>query len=382
TTVISSSPTDSPRALLDQILPSHLIDLTATRRTLGAVLGPGWTTLLYSFSDDSLQIIWLSDEACEAQVVPNDLRLQQLIRQASMASYRYYTYNDVPFVQSRTSRPWDGLRRLSENLIPPKVRARLDPQRRLLIVPAGMLHGLPWAALRIDDTWLAERAIIQVVPALSLAPQLATCHPQGRAGIFLGCSSFHGRAKPLPMVTSEIEQLATAWPGPQRRLRDADATRNGLRAALAELGPELAALHVASHAQLLPGQGRAAHLKLSDGDLGLNEIAALRLGGATIVLSACDGAAADVLVGEEVFSLSWAFLAAGAAGVIASLWPLADSASQPLIAAFYAALRRGDDPALALALAQRSLLATNSGPQIWAGLLATGFLGVPTNAGE
>ena len=88
------------------------------------------------------------------------------------------------------------------------------------------------------------------------------------------------------------------------------------------------------------------------------------------MLSACDGAAADVLPGEEVLSLSWALLAAGARAVLASLWPVDDQTVVALIEQFYTALRQHNDVARALAEAQRAIL--GAGPATWGSFVVAG----------
>jgi CHAT domain-containing protein len=97
------------------------------------------------------------------------------------------------------------------------------------------------------------------------------------------------------------------------------------------------------------------------------------------VLSTCDGAAADVLPGEEILSLSWGFLAAGASGVLASLWPVDDQSALRFMETFYDSLSQRGDPGLALAHTQRTLIKTPAGendpisePVNWAGLVFTG----------
>jgi CHAT domain-containing protein len=81
----------------------------------------------------------------------------------------------------------------------------------------------------------------------------------------------------------------------------------------------------------------------------LEEIAGLRPGGCLVVLSACDGAAADMLPGEELLSLSWSFLVGGASGVVASLWRNEDADARHFMALFYTELQIYKDPAVALA---------------------------------
>jgi len=301
----------------------------------------------------------ITPEGAALERTPYDERLQRLLVQATQRSYRRYTYLDLPHLQGQSDRPWAGLCDLAERLLPEAVRARLPPQPRLLIVPAGPLHTLPWAALRLEDGWLAEHAIVQIAPALSTWQVLAARRPTHEAAALLvGCGTFGERAPALPAVGAELDAVAARWPSACEQLRDARATRAALleRSASGELA-HYGLLHIASHARLLPARGLAAHLKLWDGDLLLPEVAGLRLGGALVALSACDGAAADALPGEEVLSLSWAFLAAGASAVLASLWPVDDGAAVRIMAAFYSALCQHGDAALALAQVQRELIA-------------------------
>src|SRR2546425_5824493 len=79
--------------------------------------------------------------------------------------------------------------------------------------------------------------------------------------------------------------------------------------------------------------------------------------------------------GDDWVGLTRAFLHAGAAGVVATLWPVEDQATAALMERFYAEYASAADPARALALAQRALAAapTTSHPFYWAGfVLATG----------
>ena len=98
-----------------------------------------------------------------------------------------------------------------------------------------------------------------------------------------------------------------------------------------------------------------------------------------VVLSACQtglgsGALADVPAGDDWVGLTRAFLHAGAAHVVATLWPVDDWATAALMERFYQGYAGGADPAGALAAAQRALLAqpATSHPFYWAGFVAVG----------
>jgi CHAT domain-containing protein len=98
-----------------------------------------------------------------------------------------------------------------------------------------------------------------------------------------------------------------------------------------------------------------------------------------VVLSACQtalggGALGDVPPGDDWIGLVQAFLSAGSARVMATLWPVADRPTASLMASFYSRLRAGTPDDEALAEAQRDALrrpATRH-PRHWAGFVITG----------
>ncbi len=354
------------------LLPADPPDLARLRAHLAASYGRDWSVLIYVASAETLAIGELTADTLAFSHAAFDAELRTLIEQASQPSYRSYTYLNFPLLQGAAQYPWQRLVALTERLLPAALRARLHPGHRLLIVPAGPLHALPWPALRLADGWLAERAVVQVVPSL-LATPCPAAPPPGSAALFVGCQSFGDRAPPLPGVEREHAVVARLWPG-VAALRDSGARAGDLaeRSRRGELR-EYRVVHIASHARLVPSHGVAAHIKLADGDMALADLAALDLDQCLVLLSACDGAAAEVLPGEEVFSLSWAFLAAGARAVLASLWPVGDQAVVALVERFYTALRQHDDAALALAQAQRTLCSES--PLAWGSFVVTGLCG-------
>ncbi len=356
-------------------------DLARLRAQLNQAHGEEWTAITYIISGETLLIGVVTPAQASYTPTAYDAQLQRLLARASYPAYRRLTYLDLAFLQGQTQAAWASLSELAERLIPMAVQARLHAQHRLLIVPVGPLHALPWAALRIDGSWLAERAIIQLAPALATWKREASQLPDGRSSALLvGCSAYGTRDRALPAVRAELAAIAAHWPGSCEQLYDADATCAALlqRSDAGQLA-RLKLLHIAGHAQLLPSRGRSAHLKLWDGDLLLADLVDLDLRNVLVVLSACNGAAAEALPGEELLGLSWAFLAAGASGVLASLWPIDDGEAVPLMTAFYQELRRHGDAALGLALMQRRMMLADpiagdapTMPLYWGSLVFTG----------
>ncbi|MEI7646242.1 MAG: CHAT domain-containing protein [Chloroflexales bacterium] len=356
-------------------------DLEALRSALAMHYGKRWTALIYVSCGDDLLALSLDADRLDLTRIPLDRSLRRMLDRACLPKYRAYTYQDIPFQTGRHAAPWADLATLGERLIPPGVRDRLHPTHRLLIVPGGPLHSLPWAALRVDDRWLVERTIIQLLPSLQIWPELARRTPAGSDALLIAVSQFGERAAALPSAIPSLDLVQRHWPGGVTRMEERTVTRESLRVAAEE--SKLAGyglVHLATHGQLVTGHGMLAHLKLADDDLLVDEVADLRLGGALVVLVACEGAAGETMPGEELLSLNRALLAAGAHDVIASLWQLYDLLVLPLLDPLYAALAAGLDAPSALAQAQRACISAEicdgdlplSSPMIWASLCALG----------
>lgn len=142
-------------------------------------------------------------------------------------------------------------------------------------------------------------------------------------------------------------------------------------------------IHLACHGRSDDRDPFNSLIVLADGDVTLADVLSIQLlHGCLVVLSACQTAARDPSVPNEAMSLAMGFLAAGAATVVASLWPVPDYSTAALMGAFHEELRRGSRPARAMGAAQ-SAMATGQladptctadwrHPFYWAGFVVTG----------
>jgi len=242
----------------------------------------------------------------------------------------------------------------------------------LLIVPHGALDQVPFAALPDPagasagfpaGAPLLERHEIVVVPSASALAALrarSAARPPRRGGLTL----FADRR--LPHVGEEVAALSAL------------AARWGGRVALYRV------LHVAAHAvpdPRLPGRSALLLSRLDrrgrprDGLLRGGEIAALDLPADLVVLAACRTGPGEEVRGDGPAGLARAFLAAGAARVLVSLWDVGDEATARLMAGFYRRLlAEGLAPAAALRAAQLDLRRDPRwrAPWAWAGFVLLG----------
>ncbi len=120
-------------------------------------------------------------------------------------------------------------------------------------------------------------------------------------------------------------------------------------------------LHFASHGMLCDSAPQLSSLVLTgdqhdDGLLSAGEVLGLNLSSDLVTLSACELGLGKQLRGEGTLGMTRAFMAAGAATVVVSLWAVYDNATRELMLEFYKGLGQGQSKSAALRSAQLSLL--------------------------
>ncbi|ADO74432.1 CHAT domain-containing tetratricopeptide repeat protein [Stigmatella aurantiaca] len=103
------------------------------------------------------------------------------------------------------------------------------------------------------------------------------------------------------------------------------------------------------------------------------ELAGLNLWGTQlVVLSACDTGRGEVHIGQGVYGLRRALVAAGAETMLVSLWKVNDNSTHLLMDLYYRNLLNGQGRASALRQAMLSLRETHPHPHAWAPFIALG----------
>jgi CHAT domain-containing protein len=128
-----------------------------------------------------------------------------------------------------------------------------------------------------------------------------------------------------------------------------------------QAGPDrFAVIHFAAHAEANPERPLESSVVLArQGDgyrLYAQDVLAAPIHASLVTLSACRSAGAREYRGEGLMGFAWAFLEAGARTVVAGLWDVSDSSSDPLMARFYDGVAAGRDPVSALRQAKLALL--------------------------
>jgi CHAT domain-containing protein len=273
---------------------------------------------------------------------------------------------------------WRGpLRRLHDHLITPLEQGgALAGKHRLVLVPHAELHYLPFAALVGGagvDRFLVERYELAVTPSASV--WLALGDRPARTG--QGVLAMAPQPDRLPASRREVASIPALGGGEVRVLTGRAATEDAFRR---EAGARRV-LHLATYGVLNKPNPLFSFVEFAsgggpDGRLEVHEVFGLDLSADLVVLSACQtglgsGALADVPARDDWVGLTRAFLHAGAAHVVATLWPVEDQATALLMERFYRELAAGAEPTRALVLAQRAVMGepATATPFHWAGFV-------------
>ena len=225
--------------------------------------------------------------------------------------------------------------RLDEALLAglPELRDRM-----LVVVPTGPLHSLPWSILPScagrpvvvapsATLWYAARTR----PTTPLGPALVAAGP-GLAGAREEAGAVAGIHGCVPLL-------------------DDAATADAVLAAL----PSAGLAHLAAHGHLVPDNPLFSSLRLADGPLVIHDLERLPRAPHTVVLAACEGGRSVVHTGDELLGLAATFLARGSAQLVASVLPIPDAETTPLMVALHRGLTAGQPCATALAGAQQAV---------------------------
>ena len=267
----------------------------------------------------------------------------------------------------------------------------VEGRSRIIVVPDGILHYLPFECLLTEDApradfprlpYLLRTAVVSYAPSASALLELSR-RRKADAGygweLLICADPDYGAGEDearltlresiylkkhlarLPFSALEAKNVAALFrPDEVVTLCRADASEDKLKAM------DLTAFRYvdfAAHALLDEEQPQFSSIVLAqtggeeDGFLQMQEILNMKLNARLVTLSACSTARGQLLKGEGVVGLSRAFFYAGTPSVVASLWSVNDASTAKLMTELFRALKTpGTTPAQALRQAKLALL--------------------------
>lgn len=256
---------------------------------------------------------------------------------------------------------------------------------KLLVIPTGILHRIPFEALNVGGKPLLMQAEIRYAPSAAFDVLLAhRSAPKGK-GYFLGLANpdtdYNNDGKrdklDLAFTLNEMKAIQAHYPD-GRTFQDRQATESVFR----RLVSGASVCHIACHGLFEGHDPWTSKLFLArdageDGHLHAWEVMGLDLRKASLItLSGCETGVVSGGPADDFMGLPRGFMLAGARTLVASLWPVEDRATAALMKALYKGLAQGLAPAGALRSAKMMLLTSKdkslSAPRNWAAFVLFG----------
>lgn len=290
-----------------------------------------------------------------------------------------------------------------------KLTNRISSDQKLIIVPDGILHYLPFETLISDGRYLVANHEISYVASASMLglwtgdapadnshkmellafgdprfePLPLARVPRNRIGNQFAATSDSSvlyQRQPLPRTRDEVEYLASLFPTDRSRVYvGKSSTEDALKG---ESLRDYKRLHFATHSLIDEVSPTRSAVMFSvdkygkeDGVLEVGEIAELDIDCDLVVLSACRTARGKLYSGEGIVGLSRAFIRAGARSVAVSLWNVSDITTSRFMKEFYRGMTSGIGNAAALRAAKLEMLkdaGETRHPYYWAPFIIIG----------
>jgi CHAT domain-containing protein len=293
-----------------------------------------------------------------------------------------------------------------------RLSRQIEQGQRLMVIPDGLLHYLPFEALIHNGRYLVEDHEISYNASASMLGLWRDADSRVHSGdklelLALGDPDFEPKATalgrkhskkgshnpaqqmlaargfrlaPLPRTRDEIQYIADLFPADRRRVfLGSESTETALKR---EPLWRYRRLHFATHSLIDEKFPSRSAIMLTpdgiaeeDGYLEASEIARLHLDCDLVVVSACQTGRGKLLSGEGIVGLSRAFLYAGARSVVVSLWNVSDISTGQLMKNFYQHLTGGLRNAAALRRAKLQMLGSDKEtrhPYYWSSFVMVG----------
>jgi len=235
------------------------------------------------------------------------------------------------------------LRRLARGSPPPDAAERLDlaggcleeallgpavsdlDGRPVVIAPPGALHAVPWAMLP------ALRGLSwSVTPSVAVWSRARERpRPRKRRVVIVEGPGLAG-------ARAEAARIAEGYPQPVV-LAGERATAARVLAAV----DGAATVHIAAHGVFRADNPLFSALRLHDGPLTVYDLGRLRRAPRSLILSSCESGMAASLSGDELLGMISVLVPLGTTSLLASVVPVNDAATVPLMVDVHAGLRSG-----------------------------------------
>ena len=256
-----------------------------------------------------------------------------------------------------------------------------------VIIPDDILHHLPFEILATNGRYLMENHVVSYAsnfyflnaantrPNNSKRKKAIFFAPEYSGSLHENQLAVRGETYSLKGAEEEVAEISKFIRGKVHSGNAASKSR------FKSMDGDISILHLAMHSNLNDDDPELSNLLFSnteeDYEMYISELYGLSFNADLAVLSACNTGVGGFKDGGNLVSMHHAFITAGIASTVSSLWSAPDQSSKEIMVAFYRSLQSGQDKATALQQAKLNYL-KNIGdenlrhPFYWAGFVLSG----------
>ncbi len=254
------------------------------------------------------------------------------------------------------------LQQMHKLLIAPILQYLKSKTAIYLILPTEW-QGLPFSAFFDGEHHLIEKFEITYLSALSNYLKSKAEGQKLKAvanhALLIGYSD-QNRLPFSVLETQKINEIISSE-FQTIMLNEKEATRESFE----HVCEQATLIHLATHAVYRPDNYQFSWFRLHNGRITVSDLYEITLPARPLViLSACE-TGRGYPIGGGLIGLGRSFMAAGASGLVVSLWRTHDQFSLKLMTQFHKTHLKRQNPATALATAQREAIATGDHPFFW-----------------
>ncbi len=229
------------------------------------------------------------------------------------------------------------------NLLEPILKDVHNSINRLIIIPDGELHNIPFDILLYKNNKQHSYAIDD--NAYLLKKYAINYHYSANLFVFndniktrMNKHNFIGFA-PSFEQNDQLENLENTIPEVQEIAQVVNGQviigEKATKAAFLNNIQSHDIIHIATHAEKDTANIKMNRIYFSDGYLTNYDLDTITINASLVVLNGCETGTGKIMEGEGIMSLSKSFIFSGSSSVLASAWKVDDKASEQIMRSFY-----------------------------------------------
>jgi CHAT domain-containing protein len=255
-----------------------------------------------------------------------------------------------------------GGMRLYDLLVAP-AQPLIPKGSHVTILPDGSLYNLNFESLLAPSPqlhyWIDDAVISNANSLMLLSAPVKNSPAQSKTLLLVGNPISPNSEFPnLPLAAAEMERIEKYFATSARTVLSRE--RASSSDFVASQPGKFSFIHFVAHgtsSRISPLDSAVILTKEGDSyKLYARDIVKEHLHADLVTISACHGEGARTYSGEGLVGLTWAFLRAGAHGVIAALWEVSDNSTPQMMDQLYAEMSKGVPPDVALRDAKLAML--------------------------